>query len=134
MENISLTQNVWVKGGDGGKQFPRAACMIDILRNSLAFTSAGQILAAFRLLERQEGFQLVRYKNKFRVDTKMPFRNLMVNVLFHYTPEGTDATASEPFSIVGELQLTTVGYVRVKNGKFLLLFSIQYWKTFAMLS
>ena len=123
-----------MKGGDGGKQFPRAACMIDILRNSLAFTSAGQILAAFRLLERQEGFQLVRYKNKFRVDTKMPFRNLMVNVLFHHTPEGARAEAAEPFSIVGELQLTTVDYVRVKKGNFLYILFIQNWKIFTMLS
>ena len=116
-----------MEGGDGGKQFPRAACMIDILRNSLAFTSAEQILAAFRLLEQQEGFQLVRYKNKFRVDTKMPFRNLMVNVLFHHTPEGTDSKASEPFSIVGELQLTTTDYVRVKKGKFFLYFLYHFF-------
>ena len=32
-----------------GKQFPRAACLIDPLRNSIAFSSADQILAAFRV-------------------------------------------------------------------------------------
>ena len=41
-----------------GKPFPRAACVIDVLRNSVAFDSAAQILEAFKLLETHEGLQL----------------------------------------------------------------------------
>ena len=41
-----------------GKPFPRAACVIDVLRNSVAFDTAGQILAAFDALESHEGLQL----------------------------------------------------------------------------
>ena len=52
-----------------GKPFPRAACVIDVLRNSVAFDTAGQILAAFDALESHEGLQLVRYKNKYHVDS-----------------------------------------------------------------
>ena len=76
---------------DETKRFPRAACVIDILRASVAFDSADQILEAFRILKRESGvvtkvgatqlmFAIVRYKNKYRANTPMPFRNLMVNV------------------------------------------------------
>ena len=41
-----------------GKPFPRAACVIDVLRNSVAFDTAGQILAAFDALESHESLQL----------------------------------------------------------------------------
>ena len=44
--------------GDNGKQFPRAACVIDVLRNSVAFDTAGQILAAFDALESHARLQL----------------------------------------------------------------------------
>ena len=43
-------------GKDGaGKQFPRAACIIDILRNSVAFSSADQILVLHRGEVRERG-------------------------------------------------------------------------------
>ena len=84
--------------------------MIDVLRNSVAFSSADQIMAAFRALEAHEGLQLVRYKNKYHKDSKWqgkppPFRNLMVNVMFTY----------KDFPIVGELQLTTIESVKLKK-------------------
>ena len=64
---------------DDGKQFPRAACVIDVLRNSVVFDTAGQILAAFDALTQHEGLQLVRYKNKYHEesgwnDAPPPFR------------------------------------------------------------
>ena len=41
-----------------GKPFPRAACVIDVLRNSVAFDNAQQILSAFDALSRHDGLQL----------------------------------------------------------------------------
>ena len=54
-------------GGEdgGGKHFPRAACVIDVLRNSVAFDTAKQILDAFKILADHDSLQLVRYKNKY---------------------------------------------------------------------
>ena len=52
-ENPTLWEYV-----EEGKPFPRAACVIDVLRNSVAFDSAGQILAAFDALTQHEGLQL----------------------------------------------------------------------------
>ena len=103
---------------DDGKQFPRAACVIDVLRNSVAFDTAGQILAAFDALTQHEGLQLVRYKNKYHADSLWngappPFRNLMVNVLFTYPPG--EADPAKRFPIVGELQLTTLASVKLKK-------------------
>ena len=77
--------------------------MIDVLRNSVAFSSADQIVTAFQILEKHDKLRLVRYKNKYHVDSLWqgkppPFRNLMVNVLFIH----------KGFSVVGELQLTTI--------------------------
>ena len=84
--------------------------MIDVLRNSVAFSSADQIVTAFEIIQKHDALQLVRYKNKYHVDSLWqdkppPFRNLMVNVLF--THKG--------FSIVGELQLTTIASVKIKK-------------------
>ena len=45
--------------GDAGKQFPRAACLIDPLRNSIAFSSAEQIVKAFAILEGHDELKLV---------------------------------------------------------------------------
>lgn len=94
-----------------GKQFPRAACMIDPVRLSVAFDSADQILAAFKLLDKQDDFRIVRYKNKYRKDTPMPFRNLMVNVQMDFKPDGGDHV----FQMIGELQLTTLPSIKLKK-------------------
>ena len=114
-----------------GKPFPRAACVIDVLRNSVALSSADQILAAFRVLEAHEGLQLVRYKNKYHKDSKWqgkppPFRNLMVNVLFTYPPGESDP--DKRFTIVGELQLTTIASVKVKKVQHKVYELIRAWE------
>ena len=84
-----------------GKPFPRAACVIDVLRNSVAFDSAGQILAAFKLLEAHEGLQLVRYKNKYHADSLWngappPFRAYLVSLVSEF-PNSTHVCLYENF-------------------------------------
>ena len=55
--------------------------MIDVLRNSVAFSSADQIVTAFQIIQKHDKLQLVRYKNKYHVKSLWqgkppPFRNL----------------------------------------------------------
>ena len=95
------------------QRFPRAACLIDVLRLTLAVNTADQILAAFEALEdhartNANFFRLMRYKNKYHEDEHVSFRNLMVNVLFQH----------KGFWIAGELQLTTVDAVKMKTRCF----------------
>merc|ERR1712062_887139 len=95
-----------------GKEFPRAPCIIDILRLSVAFDSGDQIFAAWELLEKNNGngYKLVRYKNKYsKKFKKMPFRNLMINVQIEHTTNG------HTFPIIAELQLTTLKSIKLKK-------------------
>ena len=46
---------------DQSKRFPRAACLIDVLRCTLAVDTADQVLEAFVELQKQEGFTIMRY-------------------------------------------------------------------------
>lgn len=92
------------------KPFPRAACIQDLVRLSVAFDNARHIMEAFEILKNEEGFELVRHKNKYHPDLDMIFRNLMVNVIVTVSPDGKNQ-----FPVIGELQLTTIDSVKVKK-------------------
>merc|ERR1712096_83423 len=84
---------------------------IDVVRLTVAFDTADQIMVAHKILQEQKGFKIVRYKNKFRKDTPQSFRNLMVNVEMPFSPDG----GKSQFKIIGELQLTTLEWVKLKK-------------------
>merc|ERR1712156_842982 len=88
------------------KPFPRAACVIDVLRLTISFDTGDQVLGAFKLLEENDGkgaYKMVRYKNKYRKDSRgAAFRNLMVNLQFEPVIDGVT------YPIICEIQLTTV--------------------------
>lgn len=90
-----------------GKPFPRAENIIDPIRASIALKKPQDVMEAFKLLDRQDGFRLVRYKNKFSTEEKRTRcdRNLMVNILFEVNGE----------RIIGELQLTTLSFLKIKK-------------------
>ena len=55
--------------------------------------------------QRELGYQLVRYKNKFHASSGDTFKNIMVNA----------RVKSQDVELVGEIQLTTIEYLELKK-------------------
>lgn len=92
------------------KQFPHAACIIDVTRCSVAFENVADLMEGFQRVtseacQEQFGYKVVRYKNKFHADSTAIFKNIMVNALVNV--DGVE--------LVGELQLTTLEYLELKK-------------------